>query len=142
MNGFAAIGLDRIKDKANLGGALRAAGCFNAQLVVVSGARMGKYATDTMKAYKHVPCIQTENLLSCIPYGAMPVAVEINSRARDLRNFVHPKQAFYIFGPEDGSIKEEILNRVPVIVQIPSLRCLNLAAAVNVVLYDRVQKQL
>ena len=67
MRGFAAIGLDRPKDKANLGGVLRAAGCYGAALVLLSGGRMGKFSTDTMKAYKHVPCIEVLDLLANCP---------------------------------------------------------------------------
>jgi tRNA(Leu) C34 or U34 (ribose-2'-O)-methylase TrmL len=67
------------------------------------------------------------------------VVIEVHYRARSLTSFTHPESAFYIFGPEDGSVRKEIVERVPLIVQIPA-GCLNLAAAVNVVLYDRLAK--
>lgn len=140
MRGFAAIGLDRPKCTANLGGVLRAAGCFSADLVIVSGTRMGKYATDTMKAWRHVPCIEADDLYGVVPFGATPVVVEIVERARDLRHFTHPPQAFYIFGPEDGSVRKEYVERAAHVVRIPA-GCLNLAAAVNVLLYDRESKR-
>lgn len=140
MNGYAAIGLDRAKTKENLGGVLRAAGVYGASLVLLSGGRMGKYATDTMQAWKHMPCLEVDDLLAHIPFGCMPVAVEICAKARPLPAFTHPKRAFYIFGPEDGSVGKEILERVPLIVSIPTIGCMNLAATVNVVLYDRLAK--
>lgn len=138
--GFAAIGLDRCKDKENLGGVLRAAGCFGASLVVVGKGRMGKYATDTMRAYKHMPCLEVDDLLAATPYGAVPVVVEITDRAKSLTSFAHPESAYYIFGPEDGSVLPEIVNKCSLVVAIPTTACLNLAAAVNVVLYDRLCK--
>lgn len=138
--GFAAIGLDRPKDKANLGGVLRAAQCYGASMVAVSGDRMGKYATDTQKAYRHMPCLNVDDLMATVPYGAVPVVVEINSRAKSLTKFTHPEQAFYIFGPEDGSVKQDIVDRCPLVVSIPTNGCMNLAATVNVVLYDRMAK--
>jgi len=141
MRGYAAIGLDRPKCTANLGGALRAAGCYGASLVLLSGGRMGKYATDTMKTYRHLPCVEVDNLLAHVPFGAMPVVVEIAERAKPLFNFVHPDSAFYIFGPEDGGVRKEIVERVPLVVQIPTNGCMNLAATVNVVLYDRMMKR-
>lgn len=141
MRGYAAIALDRCKDKANLGGVLRAAGCFGAALVLVSEGRMGKYSTDTMKMYKHVPCMEVRDVMQSLPFGTTPVAVEITDKARSIHNFIHPENAIYIFGPEDGSIQPKILERVPVIIKIPTKYCLNLAAAVNVVLYDRFCKQ-
>lgn len=139
--GFAAIGLDRCKDPANLGGVLRAAQCYGAASVVVSGGRMGKYATDTMKAYRHIPCTETDDVMRNIPFGAMPVVVELCERAKSLIGFTHPESAFYIFGPEDGSVRREIIDRAPLVVQVPTNFCMNLAATVNVVLYDRLAKR-
>lgn len=141
QRGFAAIGLDRCKDTANLGGVLRAAQCYGAASVVVSGGRLGKYATDTMKAYKHIPCMDVEDVMACIPFGAVPVVVELCDRAKSLFTFQHPESAFYIFGPEDGSVRKEIIDRAPLVVQIPTRLCMNLAATVNVVLYDRLMKR-
>lgn len=141
MRGYAAIGLDRPKDTANLGGVLRAAQCYDASLVLLSGGRMGKYSTDTMKAYRHLPCVEVVDLLAHCPYGAEPVVVELCERAKPIFNFVHPHSAFYIFGPEDGSVLKEIVERVPRVIYVPMNGCMNLAATVNVVLYDRLLKQ-
>mgnify|MGYP002133371319 CR=1 FL=1 len=140
MRGYAAIGLDRPKDKANLGGVLRAAGCYGASMVAVSGDRMGKFATDTMKAWKHMPCIEVDDLLAAKPFGCVPVVIEITPRARSLFTFVHPENAFYIFGPEDGSVSQRIVDAAQMVVAVPTNRCMNLAATVNVVLYDRAAK--
>jgi len=141
MRGLAAIGLDRCKSRENLGGVLRAAGCYGADLVVLSGSRMGRYATDTMRAYKHMPCIEADDLLATVPYGAEPIVVELTERSRSIVGFVHPESAFYIFGPEDGSVSDQILDRVSRVIQIPTTHCMNLAATVNVVLYDRMAKR-
>lgn len=137
--GYAAIALDRVKCTANLGGVLRAASVFGASLVMVSGGRLGRYATDTTRAYKHIPSLQVDDIWQNVPFGATPVVIEVHYRARSLTSFTHPESAFYIFGPKDGSVRKEIVERVPLIVQIPA-GCLNLAAAVNVVLYDRLAK--
>jgi tRNA(Leu) C34 or U34 (ribose-2'-O)-methylase TrmL len=139
--GFAAIGLDRCKCTANLGGALRAAQVYGASMVAVSGGRMGGYATDTMKAYRHLPCITVDDILAATPYGATPVVVELCDRAKPLMDFKHPQSAFYIFGPEDGSVRKDIVDRIERIVYVPMDGCMNLAATVNVVLYDRLTKQ-
>jgi tRNA(Leu) C34 or U34 (ribose-2'-O)-methylase TrmL len=141
MRGFAAIGLDRPKCTANLGGVLRASQCYGASLVMLTGGRMGKYATDTMKAYRHLPCVEVDDLMAHVPYGAIPVVIEIVERARPLFNYVHPESAFYIFGPEDGGVRNEIVERCQHVVRIPTTGCMNLAATVNVVLYDRMSKR-
>lgn len=140
MRGYAAIGLDRPKDTANLGGVLRAAGCYGAALVMLSGGRMGKYATDTMKAYRHMPCVEVDDIFQNIPFGAIPVVIELHARAKPLFTFTHPERAFYIFGPEDGNVRKEIVDRAPLVIQVPTHGSMNLAATVNVVLYDRMAK--
>ena len=140
MRGYAAIGLDRPKDKANLGGVLRAAGCYGAALVVVGGDRMGKFSTDTMKSWRHIPCIEHDDVMDGVPFGCIPVVIEICDRAKSLIDLTHPERAYYIFGPEDGSVKKEIIDRAPIVVRIPTAQCMNLAATVNVVLYDRLCK--
>lgn len=142
MRGYAAIGLDRVKCAANLGGVLRAAGCYGAALVVIGDGRLGKYATDTMKAYKHIPCIEAADVMDGMPFGSMPVVIEISDKARCLTSFVHPESAYYIFGPEDGSVRKSIVESMPLVVSVPTAYCMNLAATVNVVLYDRIAKMM
>ena len=73
--------------------------------------------------------------------GCIPVAVELVEGARPLPEYTHPDRALYIFGPEDGSLQQEILDWCGAeVVYIPTQGCMNLAATVNVVLYDRLAK--
>ena len=139
--GFASIGLDRPKCLANLGGVLRAAQCYGAASVHVFGDRLKRVSTDTTKAYRHIPCLNVDDLMASVPFGAMPVVIEIHERAKSLVNFNHPPAAFYIFGPEDGSVRKEIVERCPLVIKVPTAYCMNLAATVNVVLYDRAAKE-
>ena len=57
-----------------------------------------------------------------------------------LHTFKHPQRAFYIFGPEDGSLRANVTDWCEDIIYIPTHGCMNLAATVNVVLYDRLAK--
>ena len=139
--GYAAIGLHRPKSSANIGCVLRAAGCYGAAMVAASGTRYRQSATDTQKAFRHLPLIQCENLLDVNPFDCVPVAIELVDSARPLHRFVHPERAFYIFGPEDGSIDSELLKQCKHVVYVPTAFCMNLAATVNVVLYDRAAKR-
>jgi tRNA(Leu) C34 or U34 (ribose-2'-O)-methylase TrmL len=66
-----------------------------------------------------------------------PVAVELRPDAESLVTFEHPGEALYVFGPEDGSLPKPVRLRCHPFVVIPTHHCLSLAAAVNVVLYDR-----
>lgn len=77
-----------------------------------------------------------------IAEGLTPVAVELRRESESLADFEHPEEAVYIFGPEDGSIAKGVLTVCHRFVRIPTATRtpLNLAAAVNVVLYDRFVK--
>lgn len=144
MTGFAAIGLHRPKYDSNVGGCLRAAHCYGASLVAIAGDRSPRkliQARDnTTKAQRHIPVTRAANLKELVPYGATPIAVDLIEGAIELPSFRHPKSAFYIFGPEDGTLGKDITEWCAAIIMIPTAFCLNLAATVNVVLYDRLAK--
>lgn len=139
--GYSAIGLHRPKTAENIGSALRAAGCYGAAMVAVSGKRYTRHATDTLKRWRHAPLIEVNNLRDIVPYQCVPVAVDLIPGATPLQNYHHPERAFYIFGPEDGTLGEEITEWCKDVVYVPTLYCMNLAACVNVLLYDRIAKQ-
>lgn len=141
MRGYSSIGLFYPKTPENVGGILRAAHCFDVAMIAIEGKRFSKHSTDTYKQYKHMPIIETENLNLVIPYGCVPVAVELIEGAQSLAEYTHPERAFYIFGPEDGSLGKSTLEWCRDVIYIPTKGCLNLAACANVVLYDRMAKK-
>lgn len=138
--GYAAIGLHQPKTPINVGSVLRAANCYGAALVAASGIRYRRAATDTQAAYRHMPLIQCEDLHSIIPFDCVPVAVDLIDGAAPLTTYSHPERAFYIFGPEDGTLGKAITSWCRDVVYVPTSYCMNLAATVNVVLYDRMLK--
>jgi len=141
MRGFAAVGLDHPKNKLNVGSALRACSVYRAAFLAVSGSRWGaRYSTDTMKAWRHMPFFQVDDLHGIIPYDCVPVAVDLIPNARALPGYTHPERAFYIFGAEDATLGDRILSWCRDVIYIPTAGCMNLAATVNVVLYDRLAK--
>jgi tRNA(Leu) C34 or U34 (ribose-2'-O)-methylase TrmL len=141
MRGYASIGLYHPKNVLNVGSALRAAGCYGASFIAVEGRRYQRASTDTSAQYRHTPLLHVDDLRSAIPYDCVAVAVEKTIDGRPLPSYTHPERAFYIFGPEDGSLGLSVLDYCRDIVTIPTLYCMNLAATVNVVLYDRMSKQ-
>jgi tRNA(Leu) C34 or U34 (ribose-2'-O)-methylase TrmL len=141
MRGFASIGLVRPKNPRNVGAVLRAAHVYGAAMVAIQGDRTPVTSVaDTTKAYRHMPCLRGDDLFDLCPYGAMPVAVDLVPDAVPLPQFVHPHAAFYVFGPEDGTLGRSILDRCKHRVMVPTRWCMNLSACVNVVLYDRMSK--
>lgn len=143
MRGFAVISLDNPKQPGNLGGVLRAAQCYGAAQVNVSGyrARLGiRSNANTGKAERHLPVFTVADPLDYLPFDCEVVAVDIIPGAKPLQEFKHPHRAAYIFGAEDATLGKRITDRAQHVVFIPTRICMNLAACVNVVLYDRMLK--
>lgn len=139
--GYAAIGLFSPKNPKNVACVLRAAGCYEAAMVAAQGVRYKHDYADTMRAYRSLPLMCVDSLRDVVPYDCVPIAVDLIPGARSLPDFTHPERGFYIFGPEDGTLGDSITSWCKHVVSIPTAQCMNLAATVNVVLYDRLMKQ-
>lgn len=136
--GFAIVALVNPKTAVNVGHALRAVGCFNADALVVSGIRYHNSVTDTCDQWKDTPFYQAHNVFDLIPKSCVPIAVDLVEGATELSEFTHPERGFYVFGPEDSTLGAKVLDRCAYRIKISTNGCLNLAACVNVVLYDRM----
>ncbi|SMY31504.1 SpoU rRNA Methylase family protein [Photobacterium malacitanum] len=138
------IGLSNPKSPTNIGAVLRAAGCYKADAVIYTGTRYdkaAKFQTDTKKMAQSIPLSGVESMLDNLPPDMKIVCVDFAEGATLLPHFEHPEKAIYIFGPEDGSISQDVADRADHVVYVPTVGCMNLAASVNVVLYDRLAKQ-
>jgi tRNA(Leu) C34 or U34 (ribose-2'-O)-methylase TrmL len=143
IRGFSMIGLERPKTAENVGGVLRAAHCYNVAQVVIAGPRVHAgihHCTNTPAAERHLPVLVVEDVLSIVPFGTEIVVVDKIDGARPLYSFQHPLRALYVFGPEDGTLGRKVTSRAQHVVYVPTRNCMNLAACVNVVLYDRAAK--
>lgn len=137
------IGLIKPKSPTNVGAVMRAAGCYGVDAVFYTGSRYdraAKFQTDTHKSNQSIPLTGVENLLDNIPEETKLICIELALGATPLPKFQHPEKAMYLFGPEDGTINQQIIDRADAVVYIPTVGCMNLAATVNVVLYDRLAK--
>src|SRR5207247_1378414 len=65
---------------------------------------------ERMKGYKEVQMIHYDYFFDRFPADTTPVAVEVRASAEPLHSFVHPDNALYVFGPEDGSIPKALLS--------------------------------
>ncbi len=149
------IALTNPKSPTNVGAVMRAAGCYQVKQVLYSGkryARAAKYSvdsfkTDTQKAHQNIPLtaidsfLNLNNTLENVSAETKIICVDLVEGATPLPHFNHPEQAIYIFGPEDGTINQEIINVADDVVYVPTVGCMNLAASVNVILYDRLAKK-
>ncbi len=137
------IGLCNPKNPANVGAVMRAAGCFGVDAVFYTGeryARAARFNTDTKNVSRTIPLTGVDRLLDGLPADMKTVCVELVEGAIPLPEYRHPDQAFYIFGPEDGTLDQAMVDRADAVVYVPTMGSLNLAATVNVVLYDRMAK--
>jgi tRNA(Leu) C34 or U34 (ribose-2'-O)-methylase TrmL len=137
------IGLSNPKSPVNVGLVMRAAGCFGVDSVFYTGERYDRAApfnTDTQNASLNIPLTWVPNLPGDVADNTQIVCVELAEGATPLPAYQHPNNALYIFGPEDGTIHQKVIDRADAVVFIPTIGSLNLAAAVNVILYDRLAK--
>ncbi|MCW3171145.1 RNA methyltransferase [Shewanella subflava] len=142
-----AIGLVNPKTPVNVGGIMRASGCYGVNQVFYTGRRYdlavkaeAQYEVDKKQAARTIPLQGVESLLDQVPANSKIICVDLVVGAIPLPQFTHPESAFYIFGPEDGSIPQQIIDAADDVVYVPTKGCMNLAASVNVLLYDRLAK--
>jgi len=142
---LAIIGLYNPKNPTNVGAVMRAAGCYEADQVRFCGSRYNravKFQTDTKQAKERIELIEMDDLSAGLDSDVEIVCVELAIGATALPSFTHPGKALYLFGPEDGSLPQELVDKANHVVYVPTTGCMNLAATVNVVLYDRLAKTL
>ncbi len=137
------IGLSDPKSPTNVGAVMRAAGCYGVDQVCYTGTRYdraAKFTTDTHNASQTIPLDGVESFDQCVTAEMKVICVELVDGATSLPLFEHPTQALYIFGPEDGTLSQSIIDQADAVVYVPTKGCMNLAASVNVLLYDRLCK--
>lgn len=166
-NEFVIIGLTNPKSPSNVGAVMRAAGCYSVNEVYYTGkryAQAAKYSgdklnTDTKNARQSISLCGVEQLTDIISQNLWHnttensvslahdqnnelkiVCVDLVEGAIPLPLFKHPEKALYIFGPEDGTISQKVIDQADSVVYVPTKGCMNLAATVNVLLYDRLAK--
>ena len=141
------VGLINPKSPQNVGSVMRAAGNYRVNAVFYTGnryARALQLNPGTPKISRKVglsiPLSEVNSLIDSADKDTTIVCVELAENATPLPDYQHPHKALYIFGPEDGSIDQQTINKADDVVYIPTVGCMNLAATVNVVLYDRLMK--
>ena len=74
--GSVVIGLFCPSNDINIGGVMRAITCYGANSLVIQN-KFKRQSTDTTRGERHIPVFETNDLLENIPYGHIPIAVEI-----------------------------------------------------------------
>ena len=145
------IGLIDPKSPENVESVMRLAGNFSVDSVYFSGERYPKAAKlkpctvdMSRKVSRAIPLIQVDDLIDDfivdMPDDLKIVCVEFAENAILLPEYQHPKNALYLFGSEDSTITQPLIDRADDVVYIPTVSCMNLSATVSIVLYDRLAK--
>ena len=141
------IGLINPKSPDNVNSIMRAAGNFQVDNVLYTGKRYPRALMRNpdipdmrRKVGQSIPLIEVDCLIDTAPENMKLICVEFAENAIALPEYEHPDNAFYIFGPEDGTISQDVINRVDDVIYVPTVGCMNLAATVSVLLYDRFTK--
>ena len=137
--GFFGIGVYHPKTAENIGTLLRSAHNFGASFVFLIGKRYKKQASDTTKAWRHLPLYHYEtfeHFKSSLPYNCEMVFIEQTKDSRMINSFVHPARCVYILGSEDNGIPMNLIGESTTI-HIDSPMCLNVAVAASIVMFHR-----
>jgi len=126
---------------------MRAAGNFQVDSVFYTGKRYPRALMRNQdipdmrrKIGESIPLCEVGNLFDVALVGMKLVCVEFAENAIALPDYQHPENAFYLFGPEDGTLSQAVIDRADAVVYVPTVGCMNLSATVNVLLYDRLIK--
>jgi len=137
------IGLINPKSPTNVGAVMRAAGCYQVDSVYYTGqryAKAAKFNTDTKNRSLSIPLTGVDSFEEEQFSEIKIVCVDLIEGAIPLPEYQHPENVIYIFGPEDGTIEQSLVDQADAVVYVPTEGCMNLAASVNVLLYDRLAK--
>ena len=138
--GYYGIGVYNIKTEMNLGTLWRSADNFGASFIFTIGKRYKRQASDTTKAYRHIPLYHYEDFNDFNknrPFDCKLVGIEQTNRAKDITEYNHPERAIYLLGAEDYGLPEKILDKCQDVVFIDTPKCLNVAVAGSIVMFSR-----
>ncbi len=138
--GYFEIGIYNGKTPANLGTLWRSAYQLGASGIFIIGNRFHRQASDTVKAWRHIPLRQYndfEHFQMCRPYDCLLVGVEMGGRP--LSGYGHPERAIYLLGAEDHGLPKHILAKCNSVVSLDAVNTesYNVAVAGTLIMYHR-----
>ena len=144
QRGYYEIGIYHPKTPANVGTLWRSAYQLGASGLFVIGHRYAKQASDTVKAWRHVPFREFATLdawQAAVPRDAVVVGIERGGT--DLWGFQHPERAIYLLGAEDDGLSPAALERCHLVVSLDAVRqpSYNVAVSGSIVLYHRCMQK-
>jgi tRNA G18 (ribose-2'-O)-methylase SpoU len=139
--GYFGLAIYEPKFQENWGTLVRTANLMGAAFIATIGRRWRHQASDTLKTPRHVPVMHFDtfdDFLRSFPCEAKLIGVELDEKARDLKNFAHPERAVYLMGAEDRGLPRAVMDRCDHLVKLHGRYSMNVAVAGSIVLYHRV----
>ena len=140
--GFFGIGVYSPKNSTNLGSLWRSCLEYNAAFMFTIGTRCGfDEPSNTPRAERHIPLYMyptLQDFTRVIPTDTRIVGIEQTDKSLALESYSHPERAIYLLGAEDDGLPAEVFEYCRGgVVAISTKRCLNVAVAGSIVMYDR-----
>jgi tRNA (guanosine-2'-O-)-methyltransferase len=141
VRGYFGIGIYAVKTGANVGTLWRSAYQLGAAFIFTIGKRYPRQASDTVKAWRHVPLFEYQTFDDFMlhrPNDCPLIGIEMGGRT--LGEYHHQERSVYLLGAEDGGLPKDIQSSCQTILSIPSVRTesYNVAVAGSIVMYDRI----
>lgn len=138
--GFFEIGVFHPKTEENIGTLWRSAFQLGAAGIFTIGRRYKSQASDTTAAHRHIPLRHFntfEEFNAARPFNCPLIGIEMGGHS--LSKMVHPVQAVYLLGSEDGGLPPSILDKCQHVISLESVRSAsyNVAVAGSLVMYHR-----
>lgn len=140
MKGYFGIGVEHTKTAANIGTLWRSAHLLGASFIFTIGQRYKHQASDTSKAWRHIPLYEYatfDDFYASLPHGCRVIGIELDPKATPLARFVHPERCVYLLGAEDHGLSKKAQEKCHGMVVLPGEFSMNVAVAGSIVMYDR-----
>ena len=144
MRGYFAIGIENPKKAINIGTLWRSAFLFGAAYIfTIGGEKYRRQSGDTTNSCNQLPYFHYQDFdhfYKSIPHNCQLVGVEMLSKAREIKHFVHPERSIYLLGSESLGLDEKSIDKCDLIIKLPGQFSLNVSVAGSIILYDRINK--
>lgn len=142
--GYFGVGVYHPKFGVNVGTLIRSAEAFGASFVFTVGRRYEPQSSDVTNATARIPLYHyktIEELREFMPVGCPLVGIELTDEAVPLPKFEHYQREVLLAGAEDHGLPPKVLAACHKVISIPGAsKCLNVATAGTIVMYDRYLK--
>lgn len=140
--GYFGLALYRPKKATNWGSLVRTANLLDCRFIATIAARYPIQSSDTRKSHRHVPIFEFETFEDFQKF--MPkmdcqlIGIELEERAKELKDFVHPERAVYMLGAEDAGLPPNVMDQCDHLVKLKGTASMNVSCAGSIVLYHRM----